>query len=143
MLKNKRRVAFGPLVVLALLAALLHGGAAQAEGDGVQFVAQTQPAGLSADNAGTRNADPNPAPSTGAATKHTSLTSIPAQGLLAYDCPAGATACFYTGLDGTGTGYAFWTCGFAGLGGLAIMDNVHSVRNQKGVSASLYNWNGK
>lgn len=54
MLENKRRVAgsFGVLVLLALFAALLPGGAAQADGAGAGFVAQSQAAGLSADKAG-------------------------------------------------------------------------------------------
>lgn len=53
MLKNERRVAgsFGLLAVLALFAALLPGGAAQADEGGAKFVAQSRAAGLSADSA--------------------------------------------------------------------------------------------
>lgn len=54
MLRNKSRVAglFGLLAVLALFAALLPAGAAQADEGGATFVAQSRAAGLSADKAG-------------------------------------------------------------------------------------------
>jgi hypothetical protein len=54
MLKNKRRVggSFGLLAVLALFAALLPAGAAQADERGTRFIAQSRAAGLSADQAG-------------------------------------------------------------------------------------------
>lgn len=53
MLRNKRRVtgSFGLLAVLALFAALLPGGAAQADQGGAKFGAQSQAAGLSTDQA--------------------------------------------------------------------------------------------
>ena len=79
--------------------------------------------------------DADPSPSISAGTNQPELTLIPNQGRrAAYDCPAAATACFYTGLDGTGTGYAQTGCGFEGLGGLAINENVHSTKNQRGVA---------
>jgi hypothetical protein len=53
MLKHKRRVtgSFGLLVVLALFAALLTGGAARADEGRATFVAQSRAAGLSTDQA--------------------------------------------------------------------------------------------
>ncbi|GIF78541.1 hypothetical protein Asi02nite_80590 [Asanoa siamensis] len=63
--------------------------------------------------------------------------------LFAYDCPTYAAACYCTGLVGTGLRTVQVGCGFVGLGGSPVMDNVHSLKNQQGVSVSLYNWNGR
>ena len=144
MLKNKRRVArsFGLLAVLALFAALLPSGAAQAEGDRAKFVAQSRAAGLSADKAGAPKVDADPEPPTGAATNSSGVRVFQDRALFAYDCPDYAEACYYTGLNGTGQRVVQDGCGFAGLGNTAVMDNVHSLKNRRGVSTSLYNWNG-
>lgn len=145
MLKNKRRVArsFGLLAVLALFAALLPSGAAQAEGDGAKFVAQSRAVELGADKAGALKADADPEPPTGASTNSSGVRVFYDRALFAYDCPTYAEACYYTGVDGTGQRAVQDGCGFVGLGNSPVMDNVHSLKNQSGVSASLYNWNGK
>lgn len=144
MLENKRRVArsFGLLAVLALFVALLPSGAVQADQSGTRFVAQSWATGLSADKASALTADADPAPPTGAATNSSGVRVFHDQALFAYDCPTQATACFYSGLNGTGAREWMIGCGFVGLGGSSVNENVHSLKNQSSGPASLYNWTG-
>lgn len=145
MLKNRRRVAesFGLLAVLALFAALLHGGAARADEGGAKFAAQSRVAGPGADKADALEATPDPAPSAGAATNNPGVRIVQDGAVLAaYDCPTGATACFYTGTNGTGLRSTMYGCGFAGLGGHVVNESVYSLKNQSSGVVSLYNWTG-
>ncbi|MBM2620498.1 hypothetical protein JIG36_33815 [Actinoplanes sp. LDG1-06] len=131
------------LAVLALFTALLPIGTAQAEGVETKLVAQSRATAVSADKAGALKADADPAPSTDGPMNSSGVRVFRDRALFAYDCPTQASACFYSGLDGTGSREWLIGCGFVGLGGSSVMDNVHSLKNQRGASASLYNWNGK
>jgi hypothetical protein len=96
-------------------------------------VTLSAPAGAAAD----------PAPTPGDATNNLTMRVVPDQGLRAYECAPAAYACFYTGTGGTGARLElFRFCGFYGLYGSPVMDNVHSIRNQIGAPVSLYNWTG-
>jgi hypothetical protein len=127
MLKNQRGAArsFGLLAVLAVFAALLPGGTAQADQGGVKLVA---PSGAAAD----------PAAPAGAAKNE--LEVGPERALAAWDCPAGYS-CYYTGLDGGGSRTVAPSCGFWYLGP-GLKDNLYSIHNRGNGVASVYNWIG-